>query len=159
MGYINKITTPEVGNFPAAVFEQQGEVPIAQCEETQISEINCSIYSTQIFLIKTAAFTAINLTGKKVTVTNSAADDGTYNILAHDDDMLTTDHEFQNTENAVTIAVHDAGQAYLTRNIKSFADFIHNAGYAYTIKGGKLYTDCPNGTLSPACSNTWNPGE
>lgn len=159
MPYINKIPTPDIDTFPGAVFEQVGDVPIAQCEETQIVDAGPVWTISQNTIVFAAAGVDINLIGKIITVANSASDNGDWTIIAQVDNTLTLNHTWIGAAAGADIVIHDTGQAYLTRNSQSFAQFIHDLGYAYTIKGGKLYTDCPNLTLADACTNTWNPGE
>lgn len=159
MAYIDKITSPDPDTFPGALFQQAGEVPEAQCQETKITNTDAALVNGSPIITEVGAWPGIDLAGKEVVVSGTVFSDGTYGILSNTDDTLTTDNQFaENIATADTI-VQDVGQTYLRRNIASFARFISAAGYAYTIKGGKLYTDCPDGTLSGACSDTWNPEE
>lgn len=159
MGSINAIDTPDTSNFPAAVFVQEGDVPIAQCEETQITDTDPAWLHSTSTITADPSIADIDLTGKSATIANSISDDGTYTILAQNGQTITIDHTFAGGDMFADAVYHDTGEAYLTRDVQSFADFIHENGYAYTIKGGKLFTDCPNATLANACSNLWNPGE
>lgn len=159
MGSINKITQPDPDNFPGALFQAEGSVPIAQCQETQITFTGASTASDQVTVTKVGEWAGVDLAGKKITITAPAPDAGTYNVISNTDDVVTTDHTFIAGGAAGAGTIQDAGQAYLTRDLASFARFIQAQGYAYTIKGGQLYTDCPNGTMTNACSDTWNPGE
>lgn len=43
------------------------------------------------------------------------------------------------------------------RTLQDFVDYITAAGYSYTIKGGKLYTNIPSATLQNACLIIFNP--
>lgn len=160
MAYINKITTPDMDTFPGAVFEQTGDVPIAQCQETQIDKIGTgNTDGSTAKLTDGAAFTGFDLAGKILSISAPPGNVGDYTVISNDNNILTLASTPPASSGVNSYTVHDTGQAYLTRDINSFAEFIHNAGYAYTIKGGKLYTDCPNLTLADACSTTWNPGD
>lgn len=159
MGYINQILTPDPDTFPGAIFEAAGNVPEAQCQESQIVSVAGTSTTGTGILTEVGKFVGIDLAGKKCDVTLPALDVGTYDIISNDDDALLLDYSFAGPPGGVNYTCEDAGQAYLTRNLNSLARFIHDAGFAYTIKGGKLYTDCPNLTLADACSDTWDPGE
>ena len=67
------------------------------------------------------------------------------------------DHQTSGDEDFATVDVHDAGQAYLTRNQSSFQRFIENQSKAHTTKGGQLYTDITDPPMDDACSDTFNP--
>lgn len=160
MGFVNKITTPDQDAFPGALFEIAGNVPEAECQETKNVQVGCSATAGQFTITDVPdQWGELDLAGKEVVVAGTVGDDGTYGIVSNTPGVLTTDHEFVGTEGAINATVQDVGQTYLTRNISSFARFIHESGFAYTIKGGKLYTNCPDVTLADACSDTWNPNE
>lgn len=131
--------------------------PITQCQETQIVAPTVDTTSGEYTVTKAGAFAGIDLAGKKVTITLSTADDGTYNIISNTDDVLTTDHEFTTTESIATATCHDDAQAYLTRNEASFVRFVQSLGNAHTTLNGQLYTDVETGPLAAACSDTYNP--
>lgn len=159
MGYVNKVNDPNQQEFPGAAFEVSGDAPYSQCDAGAVNE------STPDWSIGTSIISSVyqcanyNFIGKKATISGSASDDGTYDITAQSADTITIDHTFVGAVGAATVAIKDADGTHLTRNKASFAQFIHNNGYAYTIKGGKLWTDCPNLTLANACPVTWDPGE
>ena len=147
----------DVQAFPAAAFVIDGSPPIAQCQETQINEVNATITTGLYTITKVGAFAGIDLAGKKVIVSNSTSDNGVHNILSNTDDVLTTDHQFQDDEVDITISCFDFGQAYLTRNESSFIRFIESQGKAHTTKGGQLFTDVADPPMDDACSDTWSP--
>ena len=157
MSQLRTAKAVDVGAFPGSTFVVDDTPPIAQCQEAQISQVNATVLILQFTIDKTGAFAGINLAGQKVTVTNTIADNGTYNVLSNDDDCLTTDHEFQANDASTTITVQDAGETFLTRNEPSFQRFIENKGKAHTTKGGQLYTDVASVPMADACSDTFDP--
>lgn len=150
-------TKPDPENFPGATFVIDGTPPIAQCKEEEPEILNGSITNGQPTITKVGAFTQFDLTGKTVSVAWPLSQLGTYNILSHTDDILTTDHTFTLTSAAVTAYCQDPGQSYLTRTENSFARYLQSIGAPYTFKGGKLYTSNPDPPMGDACELTWNP--
>ncbi|MBA7709905.1 hypothetical protein ES703_118831 [subsurface metagenome] len=157
---MSQIRQAKVGDsqaFPGSAFVINNTPPIAQCQESQTADVNCTIATGPKTITKIGAWAGLDLAGKKVTVTNTLIDDGEFNIISNTDDVLTTDHSFGRDEATVTTACHDNGQAYLTRNESSFTRFIENQGNAHTTKGGQLFTDLTDPPMDDACSDTWNP--
>lgn len=157
MAQLRTAKAGDVGAFPGSTFVIDDTPPITQCQESQITAINCLIAAGLNTIQRPSNFSGIDLTDKKVTVTNTLVDDGIYDILSNDDDFLHTSHTFANDDATTTIAVHDAGQVYLTRNESSFQRFIENSSKAHTTKGGQLYTDVADPPLNNACSDTFDP--
>lgn len=157
MSQIRAAKAIDTGAFPGSTFVINNTPPITQCQESQLVVANVDIATAQKTITKIGAFAGINLSGKKVTVAGSTADDGTYEILSNTNDILNTDHTFIFTETFTGITIHDPAQAYLTRNESSFTRFIENEGKAHTTKAGQLYTNLPDPPMNDACTDTWNP--
>lgn len=157
MGQLRLARAQDLDDFPGCASVVDNSPPIAQCQETQIVAATVDIVNTEYTVTKVGAFAGIDLAGKKVTITLSTTDDGTYNILSNTDDVLITDHAFTTTEAIATATCHDDAQAYLTRNESSFARFAENLGNAHTTVNGQLYTDVATGPLANACSDTYSP--
>ncbi len=157
MSQLRTAKAVDVGAFPGSTFVVDDTPPIAQCQETQITAINASVLEGFNLIDVAAEFAGIDVAGKKATVTNTAADNGTYDVISNSSTRLIVDHTFANNEFAVTVVVHDAGQAYLTRNESSFQRFTENAGKAHTTKGGQLFVDVAAGPMAGACSDTFDP--
>ncbi|MCK5480829.1 MAG: hypothetical protein KAJ06_06770 [Gammaproteobacteria bacterium] len=145
------------GSFPGSTFVVDDTPPNTQCQESPIAAADGLSITDDTIISDVEAFLGIDLTGKKVTVTAPPADVGTFNILSNVGNIIFTDHVFIETGPNVNYSVHDAGQAYLTRNESSFTRFIENEGKAHTTKGGQLFTDIENPPLADACSDTFNP--
>lgn len=159
MGHIKDIKSnldPQA--FPGATFEIQGTVPEPQCSEAKIEGDDATTENLGFKQLRhTAKFTGWNLTGKVCTITtNPGGNTGDFDIDSNTNDFLFFD---QNPGNGspTTYYVHNGGELILTRDIQSFAEFIHAAGYAYTIKGGKLFTSMPSALLKNACSILFDP--
>lgn len=159
MGYIRRLdTNADIQAFPGALFELTGHVPTPQCSEAKLEGVNGGTGSMPNFhLIDNGAFTGYDLTGKVCTITASVGGNlGDFDIISNTPSDLTLAQD-PGTGYTVTYYIHDGGELILTRDIPSFAKFIHAAGYAYTIKGGKLYTDMPSGLLKRACTILFDP--
>jgi len=143
--------------FPGAKFEIVGDVPAPQCSEARVEGTGAQIDAGLEWIYQPGKFVGWVFTGKKVTVTSPLANAGTYNITGWNDNFIYTDTIFAEDTNEAEYYVHNGGSLILTRDVASFAAYIHAAGYAYTIKGGKLYTNMPNGQLKEACTIEWDP--
>ena len=159
MGHIKDIKSnldPQA--FPAATFEIAGEVPASQCSEAKIEGNNAVTSDAFLKLLRDwNAFTGWNLTGKICTITASVGGNtGDFDILSNDDSFLNFAQDPGNGD-PVQYYIHNGGELILTRNIQSFAEFIHAAGHSYTIKGAKLYTTIPSNQLKNACSILFDP--
>ncbi|MBA7710002.1 hypothetical protein ES703_118929 [subsurface metagenome] len=159
MGSIRRLdSNVDIQAFPGAHFIINDEVPAAQCSEAQIEADDASTIN---FMSKRLddidKFVGWDLTGKVLTITASVGGNtGDFDINSNDDHSLYLAQD-PGTGNPVTYYVHNGGELILTRNEKSFAQFIHAAGYAYTFKGGRLFTNMPNGLLKEACTILWDP--
>lgn len=158
MGYIKDIANqPKLQTFPSSQYAIAGDVPKFQCRESQITFVNAVIFAGQTLILRVGAFAAIDLTGKKVTVTAPAPDVGLYNVLSNTNDRLFTDHTFIGAGPACAASVHDTGQLFLTRNLPSFQRYIESQARSHTTKGGILYTNTPTVEMQNACSLAFNP--
>lgn len=158
MSQLRNAKAGDLEAFPGATFVVNDTPPETQCQETEITEINCQVSAGFPTITKIGAFIGIDLAGKKVDTGNiNPPNNGTWNVLSNTDDVLTTDHVFTAGGAVATIDVYDLGQAYLTRNESSFQRFTENAGKAHTTKGGQLFVDVAAGPLAGACSDTFNP--
>ena len=144
--------------FPQAQFEIVGEVPAAQCSEAQIEGDSATTSDGELgTLSDEGKFAGWALTGKVCHITASVGGNtGDFNITGHDDNTLLLDAN-PGYGDPVTYHITDGGELILTRNEASFAAFIRAAGYAYTFKGGKLFTDMPSGQLKDACTILFDP--
>lgn len=158
MSQIRTTKAVDVGAFPGSTFVIDGSPPISQCQETQIVDATPDWTAGLTTITITPSLAAIDVTGKKVTIFNSPNDDGTWNILSQNGQIITTNWTFIGPELGATATIHDAGQAYLTRNESSFQRFIEDQGKAHTTKAGQLYTDLADPPMDDACSDTWAPG-
>lgn len=159
MGYIKDIhSNLDIQAFPGARFEIAGDVPVAQCSEAKIEGDDATTENaTYKTLLHAGKFAGYDLTGKVTTITASVGGNtGDFDILSNTDDQLFFNQDPGDAD-PVTYYVHDGGSLILTRNAKSFAEYIHAAGYAYTIKGGKLYTNMPSDQLKDACTILFDP--
>ncbi|MBA7687105.1 hypothetical protein ES703_95565 [subsurface metagenome] len=159
MGSIRRLdSNVDIQAFPGAHFIINNDIPKAQCTEAQIEGDTAETFdSNPDTLVHPFKFTGFNLTGKVCHITASVGGEtGDFAIITNTNSELTFGVHV-GAGNPVTYHVTDAGEFELTRNEKSFAAFIHAAGYAYTFKGGKLFTNMPNGLLKEACTLLWNP--
>lgn len=159
MGSIRRLdNNVDIQAFPGALFEMAGTVPKPQCTEAQIEGDQANTESDPFpKLIDIGAFVGFNLAGKVCHITASVGGNiGDFDITANMDNSLDLVQD-PGLGFPVTYHITDAGEFELTRDMGSFAKFIHAAGYAYTIKGGKLYTNMPNGLLKDACTILWDP--
>lgn len=147
----------DVRAFPGCAAVVIETPPEAQCQEAQIDESAGAIADGPVIITDVGAFAAIDLAGKKVTVTAPVGEAGTYGVVGNTDDVLTTDHAFGEVSAVVEYTVHDEGQVYLTRDEQSFRRFIESLGNAHSTVNGQLYTDVPTGPLAAACSDTYSP--
>lgn len=159
MGYIRKLdTNVDIQTFPGAKFELTGDVPAPQCSEAQIESITGTTRSfPPTDLSDTGKFVGFDLTGKVCHILVSpTGNTGDFGITYNTNSILTLDGD-PGASNDVEYYISNGGELILTRNVKSFAQFIHAAGYAYTIKSGKLYTNMPTGLLKDACTILFDP--
>ncbi len=159
MGYLKDIhSNLDIQAFPGAHFEIAGDVPTAQCSEAKIEGDNATTSNFPGFLLNDpSAFTGYDLTGKVCTITASVGGNiGDFDIVSNTAGALELLQD-PGDGDPVSYYVHDGGTLILTRSAKSFAEYIHAAGYAYTIKGGKLYTNMPSGLLKNACTILFDP--
>jgi len=159
MGYLKDIhSNLDIQAFPGAHFEIAGDVPVAQCSEAKIEGFGDTEDAPQ-FRLNTILnyFAGYDLTGKICTIFASVAGNiGDFDITSNLTSRLFLQQDPGNSSRA-DFYIHDGGSLILTRNVKSFAEFIHAAGYAYTIKGGKLYTNMPSAELKDACTILFDP--
>ncbi len=154
---INLGDNPNIQNFPGARFVITNNVPNTQCAEARIESTTGLTNIAPARIEDAGKFAGFALTGKWCTITESTGPvTGTFQITSNTQDQITFADPL-GVDETVTYYVHDGGTLELTRDIESFAQFIHDAGRAYTIKGGKLYTDIPPGLLQPACTITFDP--
>lgn len=159
MGYIRRLdSNVDIQAFPGAHFEIASDVPAPQCSEAKIEGDDATTENFPGFVLYDPdKFTGYNLAGKVCTITASVGGNtGDFGITSNSDFGLALNADPGNGD-PVTYYVHDGGSLILTRNIQSFAAYIHAAGYAHTIKGGKLYTDMPAGQLKDACTILFDP--
>lgn len=159
MGSIRRLDeNVDIQSFPGAHFIINDDVPAAQCSEAKIEGDNAStMREPDNLLLNSDKFVGYNLTGKVCTITASVGGNiGDFNIQSNTDGFLILATN-PGDGDPVTYHVRDGGELILTRNEKSFAAFIHAAGYAYTFKGGRLFTNMPNGLLKNACTILWDP--
>lgn len=159
MGHLKNIANqPKLQTFPNAQFEIAGDVPAAQCSEAQIEGDDATTTTLPAFTLwHPGAFAGWALNGKTCRITASVGGNtGDFLVVATNPDFLGLGADPGNGD-PVTYHVIDGGELILTRNVQSFAEFIHAAGYAYTIKGGKLYTTMPSSELQNACTILFDP--
>lgn len=159
MSYIKDLqSNPDPQSFPGAKFEISGTPPKPQCTEAEIEGDSADTEAAPINKLSDAnKFTAYDLTGKVCHITASVGGNtGDFDITGNDEHTLDLIQDPGDAD-PVTYHITDGAELELTRNAQSFAEFIHAAGYAYTFKGGKLYTNIPSGQLQPACTITWDP--
>ena len=158
MSELRAAKTGDVEAFPGSAFVVVQTPPPSQCSEARIESITGTTTGAPDNLpIDFGKFDGEALTGKKVTIlTNPNGNIGTFGITGNDDSELTLDGD-PGTGAPTAYYIHNGGSLILTRDVQSFADFIHANGYAYTIKGGKLHTNIPSIDLQPACSILFAP--
>ncbi|MBA7528101.1 hypothetical protein ES705_20284 [subsurface metagenome] len=158
MGHIKDIKSnldPQA--FPGATFQIEGTVPEAQCSEAKIEGDSAVTSSAGPLLQDAGKFAGYALTGKVCTITASVGGNtGDFDITNNDEDGLLLAQD-PGDGDPVTYYVHDGAELILTRDVQSFADYIHAAGYAYTIKAGKLFTNMPSDQLKNACTILFDP--
>ncbi len=144
--------------FPGATFELTGTVPVSQCSEAKIEGADATTQTLPGYSLKDpGAFAGFALAGKVCTITASVGGNtGDFDIDGNTDDLIALIQD-PGVGDPVEYYVHNGAELILTRDIPSFAQFIHDAGYAYTIKGAKLYTDIPSGQLKDACTILFDP--
>ncbi len=158
MGYLKDVhSNKDTQAFPGAEFEIAGEVPAPQCSEAKIESILGFTNEIGPILFDTGKFVGWNLAGKKITITFPLDMIGTFDINDNLDDLLVVATELIGPRANINYYIHNGGSLILTRNVTSFTAFIRAAGYAYTIKGGKLYTNIPAEFLQPACTILFDP--
>lgn len=158
MGHIKDIKSnldPQA--FPGATFQIQGDVPASQCSEAKIEADDGQTFASQTHIIDLEKFEGWDLVGKKVTVVSPPENAGTHTIIFNTPHVIDTDAPYPLASSDNVYYVHNGGELILTRNVQSFAEFIHAAGHSYTIKGGKLYTTIPSDQLKNACSILFDP--
>lgn len=159
MGSLKDITNQgNRGTFPGSTFVIEGEPPEEQCSEALIEGAN-AVTRTPPFLdlCDVGAFAGHNLVGKVCHIIASVGGNtGNFDIILNDDDCVVFNTNPGNGD-PVEYYVTNGGSLILTRTMESFAAFIFEAGYSYTIKGGKLFTNIPSAMLQPACSIVFNP--
>lgn len=159
MSYIKDLEThPDQQAFPDAKYAISGTPPAAQCTEA-VLESTTAVTTDGISkrLTDTGKFTGYNLVGKVCHITASVGGNtGDFDINTNSNDILLFNQDPGNGD-PVTYYITDGGELETTRTQQSFADFIHSAGYAYTIKGGVLYTNMPTSEIEKACTITFNP--
>ena len=158
MGHLKDIANqPKLQTFPSSTFEIAGQVPTAQCSEAKIEGDTATTSSITWRLIQAGKFEGWNLAGKICTITASVGGNtGDFDIIDNTFDHLSLNQD-PGDGDPVEYYVHDGGTLILTRDIQSFAEFIHAASYAFTIKGGKLYTNIPSSQLQNACTILFDP--
>lgn len=159
MGYVKDLeSNPDPQTFPGAQFEQAGTVPLAQCSKAvlEANDANTDNFPNNL-LADVNKFIGFDLTGDVLTITaNVGGNTGDFDIINNNDSQINLVQD-PGVGDPTTYYIHDGGDLTETRDIASFAAFISAAGFAYTIKGGKLYTNMPNSNLSLACQVLWNP--
>ncbi|MBA7684731.1 hypothetical protein ES703_93138 [subsurface metagenome] len=158
MGHLKDITNqPNIRTFPGATFEIQGDVPIPQCSEAAVQGDNAQTFSIGTQLFDDGKFRDYALIGKKCTITISpTGNTGTFNITNKSDNSIVLNGDPGDSV-GVHYYCHNGGALITTRDLPSFADFIRDAGFPYTIKGGKLYTSMPSNQLDDACKILFDP--
>ena len=158
MGYIKDIANqPKLQTFPGALFEQSGDVPPAQCTDAILKGDHGITDGLIPPMTDVGAFTGYVLGGKQCFITSPPANAGTYAIIFSANDYIVLNPKAPAASNDNVYYITDGAELILTRNQASFAQYIHDAGYAYTIKGGKLYTNMPDPQLQKACVVIWSP--
>ena len=159
MGYLKDVhSNKDTQAFPGAEFEIAGEVPESQCSETRLEGINGLTRGAPFKdLLNAPIFEGWNLIGKIChIITNPGGNTGDFDIIANSPNHLDFAQD-PGFGDPTDFYISNGSTLILTRDLKSFAQFIHAAGYAYTIKGGKLYTDIPSAQLQTACTILFDP--
>lgn len=158
MGHLKDIANQsKIQSFPSSTFEIEGEPPASQCSEARIESVTGDPIPGTGFMSDPGKFVGWNLAGKKIHVLFPPTDVGTYAITANGDDNLICTNIWIEGNPIVEYYISNGGSLILTRDLQSFAQYIQAAGYSYTIKGGKLYTNIPSVNLQPACSILFDP--
>ena len=158
MGHIKDIKSNlDPQTFPGATFEIQGEVPETQCSEAAVEGDHGETGASGFILLDPGNFVGWNLTDKVLHITSPPANIGDYDITDNSDDHLALAQSTPAASFDNVYFVTNGGELILTRNVQSFAQFIHAAGHSYTIKGNKLYTNIPSDQLQNACSILFDP--
>lgn len=147
-----------IQTFPGATFEIVGDVPAPQCSEARLegTEGRTDI-GNPYYRDYTYPFAGYDLTGKILHVLTPPSIAGDYTILSNSAYQLNLEAGMPDSTVNSHYYVSDGGELILTRDVPSFAAFIHAQGWAYTIKGGKLYTNMPSGQLKDACTILFDP--
>lgn len=159
MGYLRRLdNNADIQAFPGANFEAAGEIPKPQCTEAQIEGTGAYMSGPpKTTLVDVGNFAGFDLSGKVCHITAiTGGTPGDYAINWNDANTLSLAASPGPGTNIV-YHVTDAGEFELTRNVASLAAYIHAAGYAYTFKAGKLYTNMPSGLLKNACTILFDP--
>jgi len=158
MGHLKDIANQsKIQSFPSATFEIAGEVPASQCSEARIEGEHGQSTLGSPFFQDIGKFIGWDLAGKVCHITAPPPNVDDYNIINNSDDILRLAPEPPTTSNDNVYFITNGGALILTRDVPSFAKFISDAGYAYTIKGGKLYTNIPSNQLQNACTILFDP--
>ena len=158
MGHLKDISNqPKLQTFPSSTFEISGDVPAAQCSEAQVEGNHGQTGPGGNALADPGKFTGWVLNGKALHITAPPANVGTYDINNNTNDVIITVQIIPAASADNVYYVTNGGLLILTRDVQSFAEFIDAAGYAYTIKGGKLYTNIPSAQLQNACTILFDP--
>ncbi len=143
--------------FPGATFEIAGEVPQAQCSEAQIEGDDATTDTMMLRLYDTNKFAGWDLADKVCHITASVGGNtGDFLIISNNPDHLQFVID-PGDGDPVEYHITDGPELILTRDVQSFAQFLHQAGHPYTIKGGKLYTSVPYTVLQNACTILFHP--
>lgn len=144
--------------FPNTTFVTHGDVPETQCSESRIDGIAPFVTAAPPTLHDPGKFAGWALIGKFCTMLDKVVGaPQTRQIIDQTDNQIEFNAPPLGDVTDVDYYIHNGGSLILTRDTKSFAEFIHDAGFAYTIKGGKLYTNMPENLLQPACSILFDP--
>lgn len=159
MGFIKNIANqPKEQTFPSSQFVIAGDVPVAQCSKAHLEGDSAVTFAAPFRqLEESGKFVGHDLTGDVCTITASVGGNtGDFDIASNSNNALTFVQD-PGAGNPVAYYVHNGGELIETRNVQSFAEFIDAAGYAYTIKGGQLYTNMPSAELAVACQILFAP--
>ncbi len=158
MGHIKHIKSnldPQA--FPGAHFETAGTVPQSQCSEARIENTGAETTHAPQGISDPGKFVGEALDGKICHILESTGGNtGDFTVAETTDDFLFLTTSPGNGTN-VSYYISDGAGLIITRDTQSFAEFIHAAGYAFTVKAGKLYTDMPSDQLKDACSILFDP--
>lgn len=157
MSQIRIAKAVDTAAFPGATFVVDGSPPITQCEETLIADGVPEWTATESTITISISLAAIDVVGSICRIIDSASDNGDWDIIAQNGQILTLDHVFVGLPGIATAVLRETAGAYLTRSQASFQKYIETQSKAHTTKGGQLYTDITDPPINGACSNTWNP--